>query len=244
MTEHEDWDELAAGYALHALAPDEEIVFADHLQTCDECAANVTDHEMVAAQLGSIAHYRETDDAAPSWESMRSAIVGSSNAAATATVSNLVDLSARRRRYDVSRRTLAAAAAVVVLAGGGVTIWQLTSNGGSSNCSASDGCHIVQLDAAAGRSLASLVVREDSVTLTPTNMPAAPAGKTYVLWQVPSDADATPISEFTSGTGGPKATGRLRAAYANTHEFAVSLENAATAPPSAPSGLLASGLAS
>jgi hypothetical protein len=239
MTEHEYWDELAAGYALHGLAADEEVLFVDHLQTCDECAASVTDHELVAAQLGSIAHYRETDGEAPSWESMRSAVVG-----ANPKVSNLVDLSAHRRRYELSRRTLAAAAAVVVVAGGGIATWQLSSGGGSSDCSASAGCHVVQLDAAAGRSLASLVVRNDAVTLTPTNMPPAPVGKVYVLWQVPRDAQATPISEFTDGTGGQAARGNLNVAYSDTQQFAVSLEKATPTPPSAPSNSLASGLAS
>jgi anti-sigma-K factor RskA len=241
MTEHEQWDELAAGYALHALAPDEETRFVDHLATCDECKDSVKDHELVAAQLGSISHHRETDDAPPSWESMRQSIVG--DHPADLDERNVVDLAAQRRRYEISRRTLAAAAAVVVVAGGGVVTWQL-ARGGGSTCSASAGCHAIQLDAAQGRSLASLVVRHTSVTLTPTNMPAAPAGKVYVLWQVPSDAPATPISEFRSGTGGAAATGHLDVAYADTQQFAVSLESATTSPPQRPSNTLASGLAS
>jgi anti-sigma-K factor RskA len=241
MTEHEHWDELAAGYALHGLAPDEETLFVEHLATCEECKESLKDHDLVAAQLGSIAHYRETDDAAPSWESMRQSIVGAHVAGPDD--GNVVDLAARRRRYEISRRTLAAAAAVVIVAGGGVLTWHVVRGGGST-CSASAGCHAIQLDAAQGRSLASLVVRHDGVTLTPTNMPAAPAGKVYVLWQVPSDAPATPISEFRSGTGGAAATGHLDVAYADTQQFAVSLEPATTSPPKRPSNTLASGLAS
>jgi hypothetical protein len=239
VTEHEYWDELAAGYALHGLAPDDELSFVDHLKTCDECASNVKDHEMVAAQLGAIAHYRESDTEAPSWESIRSAVIGSAPAG-----SDLVDLNKRRRRYELSRRTLMAAAAVVVVAGAGIATWQLTTSGGSADCSAAAGCHVVQLDATAGRSLASLVIRHDTVTLTPKNMPAAPTGKIYVLWQVPRDAQAKPISEFVAGSGGPAATGHLDFAYADTQQFAVSLEKDTPSPPLAPSNSLASGLAS
>jgi anti-sigma-K factor RskA len=236
MTEHEYWDELAAGYALHGLAPDEEIVFSDHLESCAECAASVTEHELVAAQLGSISHFHENDQA-PSWESIREAIVGAPPGAST-----VVDLAGHRRRYDVSRRMLATAAAVVVVAGGGIATWQLTSNGGA-DCATSAGCHVIQLDAAAGRSEASLVVRNNVVTLTPTSMPAAPTGKTYVLWQLLRNGRATPVTEFAASSGA-SASGSLTVAYADTAAFAVSVENAAGAPPAIPSNTLASGTAS
>jgi len=125
MTEHEYWDELGAGYALHGLSVEEEALFIDHLATCEECQASVGDHELVAAQLGSISHYRATDADAPSWESMRAVVVGDRPA------TEVVDLATRRRRYEMSRRSLTAAAAVVVVAGGGVATWQLTSGGSS-----------------------------------------------------------------------------------------------------------------
>jgi anti-sigma-K factor RskA len=233
MTDHELWDELAAGYVLHGLAPDEQALFVNHLEDCTRCVSSVSDHELVAAQLGSISHYREADEA-PSWESMRDAIIG------TPRESSVVDLSAHRRRYNVSRRVLAAAAAVVVVAGGGLTVWRINSGGGS--CSASAGCHQIQLDAAGGRTLASLVVRNNSVTVTPTNMPAAPAGKIYVLWQQPRNGRATPVGEFTAGTGAP-ATATLTDPYPATAAFAVSLEQATGAPPTIPSNTLASGTA-
>jgi anti-sigma-K factor RskA len=245
MTEHDDgavighetWDELAAGYALHGLSDHEEVLFLVHLDGCAECTDSVRDHEMVAAQLGSIAHYRDSDNDAPSWESMRAAVIGDGSPA-------VVDLASRRRRYDVSRRSLAAAAAVVVVAGGGIVTWQTVSGGGHSDCSASQGCHIVQLDASTGDSLASLVVRNNHATVTPTNMPAAPTGETYVLWQLAKDHRPAAISEFRDGTGGPAGHGTLDVPYADTQQFAISLEPASVTPPTTPSGLLASGLAS
>jgi anti-sigma-K factor RskA len=235
MSAHEHWDELAAGYALHGLSADEEATFIDHLGTCTDCVASVNDFEMVGAQLGSMAHYRETEDEAPPWDSIRGAIVASREVG-----TEVIDLAARRRRYDVSRRALAAAAAVVIVAGGGVVTWQLTT--GNSHCSASAGCHTIELDAAGGKTAASVVVRGDTVTMAPTGMRAAPAGQVYVLWQQPRDGRATPISEFRARPGAAPVTARLKAPYADTQQFAVSVESAG-APPATPSNLLASGLA-
>jgi anti-sigma-K factor RskA len=237
MTEHEYWDELAAAYALHGLTADEELVFVEHLASCDECLANVKDHELVAAQLGSISHYRESDDEAPTWESMRSSIMGD-----RATDGQVVDLAARRRRYDVSRRALAAAAAVVLVAGGGIATWRLTAGG--SSCTSSSNCHTIQLDAAGGKREASVVIRDASVTVKPTAMPLAPVGKVYVLWQLSRNHHPAAISVFNGGSSSTVTTGALKASYADTSAFAVSEENAEGAPPQNPSNNLAEGVAS
>src|SRR5581483_10933113 len=175
MTGHSEWDELAAGYALHGLTAEDEARFVGHLENCTECAANIKDFDFVAAQLGSIAHYPEATAEPPTWESLRTAIVGDAREHGGVT-----DLAGRRRRRDVlARRSLAAAAGVVVLVGGGVATWQLTTGGGS-DCSAADGCHRVELAAAGGNTAASLVIRGQRVSMTPTSVMApAPAGKTY-----------------------------------------------------------------
>jgi hypothetical protein len=235
MTSHQHWDELAAGYALHALSAEEVAEFTAHLAGCDTCLGNVRDHELVAAQLGSISHYSDIDQPAPSWESIRAVVVGTPAAPA-----GVVDLAARRRRYETSRRALGAAAALVVVAGGGIVAWHL-AGGSSPNCEPSDGCHMIHLDAAQGHSLAALTVRNDQVTVTPTDLPVAPAGKIYVLWQEGRNLQPTAISEFNADSGS-LAAGALTVPYADTQQFAVSLENDAT-PPRAPTNTLASGLA-
>jgi hypothetical protein len=231
MSEHEQWDELAAGYALHGLSPADEELFVTHLEGCTDCAASLNEHELVAAQLGSISHYQDLDEA-PSWESMRDRILGPRTEAPA-----VVDLAEHRRRYDISRRVLAAAAAVVIVAGGGIAIWRVASGG--SGCSAASGCHQIQLDAGS-KTLASLVVHNNRVTVTPTNMPAAPTGKIYVLWQQPLDGQATPISEFTAQSGAAD-TVDLHDPYTKTAAFAVSLETRTGTLPTHPSDTLASG---
>ncbi len=49
MNEHEDYEGLAAGYALHALEPEDEQRLAAHLLTCNSCARLVAD----TAELGA-----------------------------------------------------------------------------------------------------------------------------------------------------------------------------------------------
>lgn len=56
MTEHEDYEGLAAGYGLHALEPEDEQRLAAHLLTCNSCARLVAETaELGAAFAGSLA---------------------------------------------------------------------------------------------------------------------------------------------------------------------------------------------
>jgi anti-sigma-K factor RskA len=246
---HNEWDELAAGYALNALTPDEELSFAAHLKTCGRCRANVDDHLLVAAQLGAIAMPEEPLEP-PSWASIRTSVIGDDTPRLLpADVADVVDLGDRRHRYAVSRRVLAVAAAVVVLAGGGIIAWQVTS-GGSSNavpsaasCGSAPGCHAVSLDDAAGTQAAALTVKGDRITMVPTNMKPAPAGKEYVLWQLPADGRPVPVKVFTSTGDQAVATATTAVAYSDTASFAVSEESAGPAPSSPTTPLLAEGTA-
>ncbi|SDX62360.1 Anti-sigma-K factor rskA [Modestobacter sp. DSM 44400] len=48
--DHEAFDELAVGWALHALEPEDEDAFAAHLARCDRCARTVAEtHDVMAA---------------------------------------------------------------------------------------------------------------------------------------------------------------------------------------------------
>jgi anti-sigma-K factor RskA len=228
--EHEEWDELAAGYALDALEADEELRFTTHLSGCERCQQSVEDHELVAAGLGAIAHPAEASEP-PAWETIRSAIISTPQAQPTT-------LASRRRRYDLSRRTLGAAAAAVAIVGGGVTAWQVATSG--TSCAASAGCHTVHLDAGA-TTAAVLTVRGDIVTMNARRMTPAPSGKIYVLWQQPRDAKPTAITEFSAQPDQQPVTAALQAPYDDTQQFAVSLEQDTGVPPKAPSNLLASG---
>ena len=51
--DHEGFDELAVGWALHALEPEDETLFARHLPDCARCARTVAETEEVMAALAT-----------------------------------------------------------------------------------------------------------------------------------------------------------------------------------------------
>jgi anti-sigma-K factor RskA len=51
--DHEVFDELAVGWALHALEPEDEALFAHHLPDCQRCAQTVSETEEVMAALAT-----------------------------------------------------------------------------------------------------------------------------------------------------------------------------------------------
>jgi hypothetical protein len=60
--EHRGWDELAVGWALHALEPEDETVFVEHLAGCVRCAQTVADTaEVMGAMAGDLPHGEPSD---------------------------------------------------------------------------------------------------------------------------------------------------------------------------------------
>ncbi|WP_369137773.1 anti-sigma factor domain-containing protein [Modestobacter versicolor] len=50
---HRDWDELAVGWALHALEPEDEARFTDHLTSCARCARTAAETTEVMAAMAA-----------------------------------------------------------------------------------------------------------------------------------------------------------------------------------------------
>ena len=227
MSDHEHWEELAAGYALSALEPAEEAEFLAHLDGCGSCPEVLAEHDLVAAQLGTLVDSAE----APAWSRIRPAVIPEAQ---------VVPLAARRRRTPALLG--AAAAAALVLAGTAVAL-----SGGSepstqqralTACAASSTCHVVHLADAA-----SIVVDTDGARMLPTHMAPAPAGQVYVLWQLPRDGRPTMVAtleDTKDGAVGPAHA--LPLAYEQTAAFGVSLEPA-TSVPTQPTKVLVVGTA-
>jgi len=235
MTEsHEQWDELAAAYALHALERDEELRLLAHVDTCTACRDRLDEYTLVAAQLGSLP---DDDVAPPAWADIRPLQLPPA-APAPARVIPF-------RRRTVAVRALAAAAAVVVAAGV-VVGWQLGRSGPSSAtaaltaCRHQVGCRVIELRGQ-GRNSADLLVVNGTASLVPLAMAAPPSGRMYVLWQLPRDGSPIPVASMRDvAHQTPNVT--LPAGYADTAAFAVSLEIAGEMP-SRPSRVLAVGAA-
>jgi anti-sigma-K factor RskA len=236
---HQEWAELAAGHALHALVPAEEQRFLQHAAECPDCTAALDDYNLVAAQLGALADAEP--DQVPSWSRIRTGIVDDESP-------NVVRLDSRRRRAP---RLLSAAAAAVVVAALGIVGWQAVHSGTSSPatgaaaltaCQHEVSCRVVRLHTSNGANPAAVLVSGDQATVVPLRLAAAPTGRTYVLWQMPSDGGPVPLSEFRK-TSQQTAAVRLPTSYADTAAFAISVEPAGVAP-KRPTHVLAVGSAS
>lgn len=122
---HAAWDELAAGYAVSALEPEEEHAFLDHLKGCDVCRATLESLREVAGELAYAAEPAEPP------ADLRARILDSAAAERPAIFGRTPPAQPRQQRAKARRvwqptftlATLATAAAVVaVLALGG---WNL-----------------------------------------------------------------------------------------------------------------------
>ena len=233
MSEHEHWEELAAGHALDALEPEETESFTAHLAGCARCQAVLDDHSFVAAQLG---HLASDEVGAPSWDSIRSGILP------PRPVTSLDEVRARR----TAPRWLSAAAAVVLLGGGSAVAWQAThrAEGPSARqvalaaCTTQGGCRVVHLQ---GR--ADLLVTEGAVRVLPTRLGAPPGGRVYVLWQLPRDGRPTMVATLGSTNNGSVGESyNLALPYGETAAFGLSLELSSTVP-SHPTDVVAVGSA-
>lgn len=235
---HDDarWAELAAGFALHALEPEDELDFTAHLAGCTICQATLDEHSLVAAQLASL-----VDDAsmtAPSWSRIRPSLgePGVGHLAVPADPRPDAVVVPMHRRHA---RLLAAAAAVLAIVGIGVTGWQLagrSSNGPAvpsavAACKSSPGCHVVRLLADGKVEAGDVVVRDGAAAVVPTAMPALDAAHVYVLWQMPRDGRPTPVTALSDvKTSQASRTVSLVIPYDDTAAFAMSVERADQVP--------------
>lgn len=224
---HDEIADLLGAYALDAVDADEAAAIARHLEECPACAAEVADHQRVAALLGN------TGEEAPVhlWEGIagqlgehggadgyRAPRLGPDGRTAGPTPGGLRRLARRPRPL-----LLAAAAAVVVIALLSVQIGRLAhrvstlqSEQGLARLAqvamGSPGARTVDLlSPGPKRSLVAEVVVERSGTgyLVDKALPGLPAAETYQLWGrtgrrvvslgVLGDRPAT----VAVGTGGP-----------------------------------------
>jgi anti-sigma-K factor RskA len=239
--EHDDtrWAELAAGYALHALEPDEEQTFASHLAGCAICRATLDEHSLVAAQLASLVDDAAT--AAPSWSRIRPALgdVVTLPEDARDEVARADNDVAVRRLRPRHTRLLAAAAAVVGLVGVGFAGWQLAGRSDTHSpssavaaCRTGEGCHVVRLLADGSKVEAGdVLVQGGSASVVPTAMPALDSTHVYVLWQLPRDGRPTPVTALQHvETSKASRSVPLVIPYADTAGFAMSVEPADQVP--------------
>ena len=218
---HSEYEQLAAGYVLGALEPDDEHVFQRHLGGCSECEANVRDLEEV---VGTLAYAAPPVDPP---ETLRASIQR--------------EIRPERRRVqprpDRPRRwasplvaRLAAAAAIVAVAT--LSVWNLNlrdENAGyrdrvtaleqATRLLNEPNTAKIALEGSAAEAQATVLASspQDRGVLVVENLPPLQRGKVYELWGIPD-----------RGTGrAQKAlvfTVPLRRQGVQTHEFQVPIQ--------------------
>lgn len=201
---HDDLIEALGAYALDAMEPDEAEAVRQHLEGCPRCAAEVAQHQQVAALLGN------TGGEAPThlWDQIAGKLESARPPRGVRPLPGAAGPIAPRRRTgpprvvrEITRRpwVLAAAAAAVAIALLSVQVVRLNDRvgtlnalGSSSSLSklaqaalASPQAETVGLDSttASGRTDAEVVVLPSgNAYLVNEALPSLPASETYQLW--------------------------------------------------------------
>lgn len=237
--------ELAVGWALHALEPDEEVSFAEHLPRCADCAQRVDDTETMAVLL---AQDVEQVDPPPR---LREAVLA---AARTPQVSSVPPQRPRSSPDRVpstqhaqvendevvsapSRRSRVLVAAAMVLVFGFGAGWVGSSVLGSSSPDRS----ISALSTPAVRRTmltvpgssavyAVVLTTKDAASVVPVSMTAPAVGQSYWLWGVDAKGPV-PLGRVDVGDGAAAAVSGASTALAASYPgYAVSTEPAGTTP--------------
>jgi anti-sigma-K factor RskA len=264
--DHETFDELAVGWALHSLEPEDEAVFTAHLAGCDRCARTVAETEEVMAALAT-----DLPPAEPSSElrsRLREAVERTEQlpvhrpAPRPAAPTGFPDyddaggpathpLAARWRRSLPS--LLAAAAFALILALG---VWNVVLSESRSQAEATEAAQariiaamltpgratIAPVSAPSGDAVATVMARPDQVAVITHGLKVNDAADTtYVLWGMQA---GQPVALGTFDVAHTqmdlRTVGSTRTGLDQFAAYAISLEKGHRAPPK-PTDVVATG---
>lgn len=226
-TPHEEFDELAAGWALHALDPADEARFREHLETCLVCRRTIDDLTAAASEL---AYAVPQVDPPPQLRArIRQAVAP------------------QRPSRGPSRRLpwlLTAAALVVAVLLGGWNVVLQQRNAADRQATAElvrqlgrPGGRLATLSTPSGQTVAYVLAANGKLQVVTDGM-AANQGASYWLWRV-SGSSPVPVARFDV-TGGGLAVHKLDVSVADAAAYAVSLEPG-PARPAKPTKIIANG---
>jgi len=195
---HSEFEELAAGYVLGALEPDDEHVFQQHMGGCPVCEANVRELEAVVGELAYAAPPVDPPDTV--WAGIRREIrpeAAPRRAAIPAAPGAPSGTGGRRRRL---LQALAAVAAVVLVVA--LSLWNLNLRDQNvvyrdrvaaleraTQLANDPTAALVKLDDQPGTTGAQATViassRQDRGVLLVQNLPPLQRNRVYELWGVP-----------------------------------------------------------
>lgn len=264
--EHRVFDELAVGWALHALEPEDEAVFTEHLPGCDRCARTVAEtSEMMAAMAADLPRAEPSDRLR---ERVHAAVAATEQVAAQDAVPEpprpaatgfpryrAVDLpaDASRSRLRSPVLALAAAALAAVL---GLGIWNVFLADSRNDLEATVAQQerivdalltpgettVAALSADDGRAVATVVARSDRVDVVSYGLAVNDiADETYVVWGIDGDGPtAIGVFDVERSQMTLQTVGSGSTGLDEFTSYGISLESGREAP-SAPTEIVAMG---
>jgi hypothetical protein len=186
---HTKYEQLAAGYALSALEPEEELAFRGHLAECERCSAALLEH---STTLGHLAFALSAEEPPASvLEGIRAGVRASRSEGLrpVQAPSSLADARAKRsaRTVRLSSALVAAAASIVMVLGvifvGGVG----SKDPKPANSAfqqlvvslAKPGARVIDLD---GTGQAKAILNGGKISLVVQGLPVNDGKSIYVLW--------------------------------------------------------------
>jgi hypothetical protein len=256
---HASFEELAGGYALHALEPDEEQVFLAHLTSCARCEQDVAEHEAMLAQLAYAPDAPEPP--ASLLEGIRAGVRSSGRASGLTLERDVAPTPLEQARGRRDARTLrragtwlgiAAAFALVVSLGYWNTALRQDRDerdAWSARMAAAvaalrdDDTEVVPLHGDAGEVVAVALLRGDEMSLVVDGLPASTSGTTYVLWGESTLGDKRAVGAFRVGEQRPDVHQgmRLQTSISDVTKLMVTHEQGDRPPPIPTLPVLASG---
>jgi hypothetical protein len=219
---HEYWDQLVVGYALHALEPQEEISVENHVAGCDRCARATVQMQETTTKL---AYAVEPMTPPPA---LRDAVLASfpveagspaqipvpagepiwSPGERAGAPTSLAAARLRRGLRALPHGWALAAAGIVLIIAVGVSVGTMVRNRDANrrldrttaalSCVQSDGCRAVPLTTGAldPADRGSALMRGDAVTLVVRGLPNTGQDSVYVLWQKQRSGEVLAVGAF------------------------------------------------
>lgn len=254
---HAAWDELAAGYAVSALEPEEEETFTAHLRGCDRCKETLESLREVTAHLAYAAE--PADPPADLGRRILDA-AAAERPASFGTRPPVTPLAPKVRRpgrvwqptFHVA--TLAAAAAILAVLGMGV--WNLSLRGDGDarqaalrrrdaalTCLTAPEAPKFQLTSAGGQRAKTCLAGGSAYLVVDRLDRNDPASSVYVLWWMDAEEKPHAVERFDVESGGTGVYALpLNVSPAEVRAMAISLEPGRGLP-AAPTRPIASGTA-
>jgi anti-sigma-K factor RskA len=249
-TGHTSYEELAAGYALSALEPDDEQQFLDHLRACAVCARALAEHTETLAHLADAA---AAEPPPPSvLEGIRAGIAASGRAGAFPAP---LALDAARERRSRSTRlmaaTLSAAAALALIFSAVFVRGLMTDRDNQQSVNeritravaalTEPNARLIQLKGDGGHG--TLILNGQKVSLVMAGMPRNDTSSSvYVLWEQSTFGDVAAVGAFDVKADDVAVVNlQLHQPADTVRAFMVTKENGRVAPPRATQPVLVAG---